>query len=339
MKKYFKENIFYQGDGKVILPLFLVYIIAFIVNYLKVNEYFRYTIVNRLYRDYIVLNIVDGLDVFCLALYLGVIYIITSGLFKRKKWTTFLSMPYSKLDIRKREFFILFISFIIYISIFLLMVLKGCIQYYEILSYLDKFYRIIIIETLRLVSVGLLILAIICIVDTIFSNIYYIVGGVLISLIYFIFFISNFEYILREQIVYKLNFIDLLNIIYDYILGSMREFRLYEVLIIATVFLFISIVLIYISKRLTNKMMVENMNEGILFSFPKKISNFVLLTLPGLIIALFSSEFIYEYNDYNYNYYMLCMIRLIIVVVISFVVKYIIKNIKKESENKNKIYY
>lgn len=81
------------------------------------------------------------------------------------------------------------------------------------------------------------------------------------------------------------------------------------------------------------------MNEGILFSFPKKISNFVLLTLPGLIIALFSSEFIYEYNDYNYNYYMLCMIRLIIVIVISFVAKYIIKNIKKESENKNKIYY
>ena len=339
MKKYFKENIFYQGDSKIVLPLFLVYIIAFIVNYLNINEYFRYNITNKLYRDYMVLNIVDGLDVFCLALYLGVIYIITSGLFKRKKWTTFLSMPYSKLDIRKREFFILFISFIIYIAIFLLMILKGCIQYYEILSYLDKFYRIIIIETLRLVSVGLLILSIICIVDTIFSNIYYIVGGVLTSFIYFIFFISNFEYILTEKIIYKLNFIDLLNIIYDYILGGMREFRLYEVLIISTVFLFISILLIYISKRLTNKMMVENMNEGILFSFPKKIANFLLLTLPGLIIALFSAEFIYEYNDYNYNYYVLCMIRLIIVVVISFVVKYIIKNIKKENENKNKIYY
>ena len=81
------------------------------------------------------------------------------------------------------------------------------------------------------------------------------------------------------------------------------------------------------------------MNEGILFSFPRKIAKFLLLTLPGLIIALFSSEIIYEYNDYNYNYYILCMIRLIIVVVISFVVKYIIRSIKKESDNKNKIYY
>ena len=339
MKKYFKENIFYQGDSKIVLPLILIYIIAFIVNYLKINEYFKFNIVNRLYKDFIILNIVSAFDIFFFTLYLGIIYIITSGLFKRKKWTTFLSMPYSKLDIRKREFFILFISFIIYISIFLLMILKGCIQFYEVISYLDKFYRIIIIEAVRLVSIGLLILSLICIVDTIFSSIYYIIGGCLAILIYSIFFILNFEYILRAEVIYKLNLINLLNIIYDYTLGGFREFRLYEVFIIASIFLIISIVLIYISKRLTNKMMVENMNEGILFSFPKKIAKFILLTLPGLIIALFLSEFIYTYNDYNYNYYILILVRLIIIVISSFIIKYVIKNIKKESENKSKIYY
>lgn len=339
MKKYFKENIFYQGDSKIILPLILIYIIGFIVNYIKINEYFKYEVINRLYKDFPIYNIVSGFDIFFLTLYLGIIYIITSGLFKRKKWTTFLAMPYSKLDIRKREFFILFISFLVYVGIFLLIMLKGCIQYYEVVLYLDKFYRIIIIETIRLVSVGFLILSIICIVDTIFSNIYYIIGGILASSIYFIFFIANFEYILREEIIYKFNFIDLLNIIYDYTLGGLREFRLYQVSIIAVIMIIISIIFIYISKKLTDKMMVENMNEGIIFNFPKKIAKFIILTLPGLIVALFLSEFIYEYNDYNYNYYKLSILRLIIIIIIAFIVWFIIEKTKKERKKKKEIYY
>lgn len=340
MKKYFKNNIFYQGDAKIILPLFLVYIITFMVEYIKINEYFKYNIGRRLYNNVNIFNIVGVFDILFLTLYLGIIYIISSGLFKRKKWTTFLSMPYSKLDIRKREFFIIFISLFVYIGIFLLLILKGYIQYYEVIIYLDKFYRIIIIETIRLTSIAFLILGIICIVDTIFSNIYYIVGSILTVIIYFMFFIFNFQDLLREEIIYKnFNIIDLLNIIYDYILGGFREFRLYQVTIIATIFIVISIILIYISKELTDKMLVENMNEGIIFSFPKKVARFIMITLPGLIVSLFMAELIDSYYDYTLSYNRLLLIKIIVIISSTLITKYFISAFRKEFKKKKEIYY
>lgn len=340
MKKYFKNNIFYQGDAKIILPLFLVYIITFMVEYIKINEYFKYNIGRRLYNNVNIFNIVGVFDILFLTLYLGIIYIISSGLFKRKKWTTFLSMPYSKLDIRKREFFIIFISLFVYIGIFLLLILKGYIQYYEVIIYLDKFYRIIIIETIRLTSIAFLILGIICIVDTIFSNIYYIVGSILTVIIYFMFFIFNFQDLLREEIIYKnFNIIDLLNIIYDYILGGFREFRLYQVTIIATIFIVISIILIYISKELTDKMLVENMNEGIIFNFPKKVARFIMITLPGLIVSLFMAELIDSYYDYTLSYNRLLLIKIIVIISSTLITKYFISAFRKEFKKKKEIYY
>ena len=340
MKKYFKNNIFYQGDAKIILPLFLVYIITFMVEYIKINEYFKYDIGRRLYNNVNIFNIVGVFDILFLTLYLGIIYIISSGLFKRKKWTTFLSMPYSKLDIRKREFFIIFISLFVYIGIFLLLILKGYIQYYEVIIYLDKFYRIIIIETIRLTSIAFLILGIICIVDTIFSNIYYIVGSILTVIIYFMFFIFNFQDLLREEIIYKnFNIIDLLNIIYDYILGGFREFRLYQVTIIATIFIVISIILIYISKELTDKMLVENMNEGIIFNFPKKVARFIMITLPGLIVSLFMAELIDSYYDYTLSYNRLLLIKIIVIISSTLITKYFISAFRKEFKKKKEIYY
>lgn len=331
MKKYFNKAIFYQGDGSILIPLLVTYVSAFIINLLSTSSYFSWSIRVCLYNQGDKENILTIPHIFLFGLYMVVVYVITVGVFKRKKWSTLLAGPFSRLDIRKREFLIISMSSLVYIIAFLYAILRGWSSEREILSYIGGFYELVLLDTLKLTCIAVLIIGVLAILDSIFSNIYYLFGTIVFSFIYLAFLYTNFGQALsyyQDSYIYGL----------DYIINGTMEYIGYrnvgnpmtnfQVIIISMILLVVGIVLIFISKKLTNKMLLEDMNEGIIFNLPKKIARFMIITFPGMILALLVSEMINSmYFMYSLGIYKLSIIRLGIIIVVSIICDFILKKI------------
>ena len=107
----------------------MVYITSFILALIASNNFFMYELKGYLYNQIDMRFIFSYEGVLLLIIYIGVIYIITVGVFKRKKWSTFLAGPFSRIDIRKRELIIIGLSVFIYVGVYLSVVIKNYIQY------------------------------------------------------------------------------------------------------------------------------------------------------------------------------------------------------------------
>lgn len=332
MKKYFNKAIFYQGDGSILIPLLVTYISAFIINLLVTSNYFSWYIRSLLYNNGNKENILTLPHIFIFGLYMIVVYVITVGVFKRKKWSTLLTGPFSRMDIRKREFLIISMSSVVYIIAFLYSILRGWATEREILSYIGGFYELVLLDTLKLICIAVLIIGVLAILDSIFSNIYYLLGTIVFSFIYLVFLYANFGQALsyyQDSYIYGLDYI--INGTKEYIIGYMNvdnPMTNFQVILISMMLLVVGIVLIFISKKLTNKMLVEDMNEGIIFNLPKKIARFMINTFLGMILALLVSGMIYSmYFMYSLGIYKLSIIRLGIMIVVSIISHFILKKI------------
>ena len=339
MKKYLNSNLFYQGDANIFLPLCVVYIAGFILNLIIINEYFSWKIKMYLYNHLNYSFIFSYESVILLIIYIGIIYMITVGIFKRKKWSTFLSGPFSRIDIRARELIIVILSVIIYIVMFLSIVLKNYIQYYNILIYINDFHKILILDILRIISISTLTIGILSIMDTIFANLYYLIGAIIFSFIYIIFLLVNFNSVLSyyaNDKVYGLNYIynGLMEYL-DVIIGN--PISALQIISISSILIIMGIILIFTSKILTNKMLVENMNEGIIFEFPKKVASFMIVTFVGVASAPYISSIIDDiYFRYSLGEYELVAIRAVIIVVLSIITYFVLRNFKKVKKD---VYY
>lgn len=340
MKKYLNKSLFYQGDANIFLPLCIVYVGIFIFTLIDVNNYFIYDIKGYLYNQNYEKNIVYFENILILISYIIIIYIITVGIFKRKKWSTFLAGPFSRIDIRTRELIIILISVIIYIFIFLAVVFKNYIQHYEIIRYINDFYKVIIYDVLRIASISMITIGVLAVLDSIFANLYYLIGAGIFSFIYLLLFINNYSYIFSQYIYgrdYGSSYI--YNGLSEYITGYNRgnEMTFLQVICTSMIFIIIGLILLYISKILTNKMLVENMNEGIIFNLPKKFGYFMIVTFIGLLITPFLSGIISEvyYRPYIEEYKAI-LLRSVLIAIISIIAHLTLKNLKK---TKKDIYY
>lgn len=333
MKKYLSKGLFYQGDAKIITPLLITYIGVFVLNKNVFGGYFDWTIRSNLYNQNTNKYVFTDSGVLVLGLYLVIIYIIAVGIFKRKKWTTLLSGPFSRIDIRKREFVIISMSLVIYIITYLIVIAQGVASNIEIIRYMGNFHEIILIDLIRIISISTIVIGGMALLDSIFSNIYYLVGSCVFIIIYAILLLGNFSssfymYIYDENRGVRY----LENGLSEYIQGIQigDEMSNLQIAVISAIFIITGIVLIIISKKLTNKMLVENMNEGILFTFPKKVAKFMIITFCGITIAPFLSNLINE----TYFYYTLVekdliLIRLAIIIVTSIISWIIFRRVKK----------
>lgn len=340
MKKYLNKSLFYQGDANIFIPLCIVYIAAFILTLISVNNFFTYDIRQYLYNPINIRYVfsIDGIII--LGAYISIIYIITVGIFKRKKWSTFLSGPFSRMDIRIRELIIIVMSVFIYIIIFLAIIFKNYIQYYDTLKYINDFNIIILFDILRIISISTLIIGILSILDTVFANLYYLICAGIFSFLYLVFLMVNYNPILSYYIngqVYGLRYIynGLMEYIGAYTIGNVISS--FQIICISSFLIIIGLVLIFISKLLTNRMLVENMNEGIIFDFPKKLSCFIIITFVGIASAPFISSVLDEiYFRYSLGEYELVLLRTAIIVVVSIIAYFVFRNFKKEKKD---VYY
>lgn len=340
MKKYLNNNLFYQGDANIFLPLCMVYITSFILTLIASNNFFMYELKGYLYNQIDMRFIFSYEGVLLLIIYIGVIYIITVGVFKRKKWSTFLAGPFSRIDIRKRELIIIGLSVFVYVGVYLSVVIKNYIQYYDILIYINDFYKIVILDVIRIIAISTITIGVLSILDSIFSNLYYLIIAAVISIIYLIFLLVDFSSIFSY---YSYGEVRGLRYVYNGLIEFISGVSIgdsitaLQIISMSTAFILIGIVLLYISKILTSKMLVENMNEGIILNFPKKIANFMIVTLPGVVAASFISSVVDEiYFKNTLGVYEVAFIRLLIIIVVSIVAYYIFKNFKKVKKD---VYY
>ena len=115
MKRYLNKSLFYQGDSKIYLPLILVYLINYLVVSVIIGNYFEVELIEKLYyipeHYYSDFNLIYGIENWIMMIvYYAICYLIIVGIFKRKKWSTLLAGPFSRLDIRKREVILMIIN-------------------------------------------------------------------------------------------------------------------------------------------------------------------------------------------------------------------------------------
>lgn len=339
MKKYLSEDLFYQGDAKIILPLTIAYIGAFLFNKVIISDFFTWTIRQKLYNNNMDQLIYPFVGIVTLILYLIVIYTISVGIFKRKKWSTLLAGPFSRMDIRKRELVIVVMSALVYILIYLVIVGQGVIENKEIISYIGNFKEVIIVDLIRIISISIITIGGLALLDSIFSNIYYLIGSMIFIGVYMISLLMNFELGLYTYI----DSTDAKGIRYvyngltEYLEGVAIGNKMsgLQITCISLSFIITGIILILIAKKLTNKMLVEYMNEGIMFNFPKKVVQFILATFLGVLFAPILSNLINEF----YFYYTLGDLEIIFIrigiIVISSILSYflLIKFKKRKKHN------
>ncbi|EEH96875.2 MULTISPECIES: hypothetical protein [Clostridium] len=341
MKKYLNKSLFYQGDAKIILPLSIAYIGVILFSKISLSNYFDWQIKQRLYGYYQDSFVLSFDSIVILLLYLIIVYIISVGIFKRKKWSTLLAGPFSRMDIRTREFIIVVMSAIFYLLCYLVIVGQETVQNIEIISYIGNFKEIVIIDVIRIISISTITIGGLALLDSIFSNMYYLFGSLIFIIIYMISLLINFEV---SRYIYLYNGDRGLRYLYNGIMEYLggysigNEISNLQIACISVFFIITGIVLIVIAKKLTNKMLVEYMNEGIIFEFPRRIAKFMLITFPGIILAPILSSLIDEfYFNYTLSDSYLIFIRLVIVIIITFFSNLALK--KFQNLKKDKYYF
>lgn len=338
MKKYLNKSLFYQGDAKIILPLAIAYIGVILFSKISLSQYFDWQIKQRLYGYYQDSFIFSFDGVVILLLYLIIVYIISVGIFKRKKWSTLLAGPFSRMDIRTREFIIVIMSAIFYLLCYLVIVGQETVQNIEIISYMGNFRKIVIIDVIRIISISTITIGGLALLDSIFSNMYYLFGSLIFIIIYMISLLINFEvsryiYLYNGDRGIRYLYNGIMEYLWGYSIGN--EISNLQIACISVFFIITGIVLIVIAKKLTNKMLVEYMNEGIIFEFPRRIAKFMLITFPGIILAPILSSLIDEfYFNYTLSNLYLIFIRLVIVIIITFFSNLALKKFQKLKKDK-----
>lgn len=344
MKKYLNKSLFYQGDSKIVLPLLLLYLVSIIVINSRIKSYFENDLLRSLYKisygnDYLINNFIG---ILYLIIYLCIAYIISVGVFKRKKWTTLLSGPFSRIDIRKREFYIISISALVYLIVFIGILIQKTYIYYEVVRCVDSFTVKVLLDILRIISISTIVIGGLALLDSFFSNLYYMVASIIFIFIYIIGVLINYSQYIDYYIESSFNRISGTRIIISYLEGYYYNFEDYIGIIIGVsiFFIILGLICLFIGKKLTNKMLVENMNEGIIFNFPKKILGFMIVTFPGIIlsqyiVALINEKYFY-YNLGENNRWKFLIITIVGLTVISFIS---LKVIKIRLKNKKDRYY
>lgn len=341
MKRYLNKSLFYQGDSKIYLPLILVYLINYLVVSASIENYFDLELIEKLYyipeHYYSDFNLIYRIDDWIIMIiYYTVCYLIIVGFFKRKKWSTLLAGPFSRLDIRKRELILMVISFLVYLLTFVIIIAQNIYLNFELINYVNDFYKIILFDILRIMSISLIGISIVSILDSFFSNAYYFIASMILLILYVILLVSNFHNIIYNFIYSNKYFLKIIDLIRGYLVGGFLEIKNgYSVIFYTSlVLIFLSIAFIHVAKNLTKNMLVENMNEGIIFELPKKIMKFIISTFLGIVFSPIITNYLNEmYFNYSLMAKDLIMLNIIVIIIISLISFYIIRRIENNKKD------
>ncbi|MBB6623865.1 hypothetical protein [Clostridium gasigenes] len=339
MKKYLNKNIFFQGDAKIfsVLMSLLLLVGVFLditMNNSNYNDY-RFMLYN--YSDQ-VKNPLGIVGMFILVVFLVICFVLICGMFKRKKWATLLSGPFSRIDIRKRELTLMIGCIMGFILLFLLVCERNYIANDVLNSYIKGFWILVVIDIIRIVVVSAALTSILFFIDSLTSNMYVTLGSMFAIGAYCIVVIitigSSFLWA-YNSIVRKIW--EYITIMIDSILFG-AEINIHKYLFFTGLILLIIITIVctIITKKLTEKIKVENMGDALIFRSIRKIAPILLSTLIGMIVGtiIFKGLLVDNRLEVVLNTVTYPLISIGIITIISILIYIIIKSISTVLKNK-----
>ncbi|MBU3103028.1 hypothetical protein [Clostridium gasigenes] len=339
MKKYLNKNIFFQGDAKIfsVLMSLLLLVGVFLditMNNSNYNDY-RFMLYN--YSDQVE-NPLGIVGMFILVVFLVICFVLICGMFKRKKWATLLSGPFSKIDIRKRELTLMIGCIMGFVLLFLLVCERNYIANDVLNSYIKGFWILVVIDIIRIVVVSAALTSILFFIDSLTSNMYVTLGSMFAIGAYCIVVIitigSSFLWA-YNSIVRKVW--EYITIMIDSILfGAKINIHKYIFFTGLILLIIITIVCTIITKKLTKKIKVENMGDALIFRSIRKIAPILLSTLIGMIVGtiIFKGLLVDNRLEVVLNTVTYPLMSIGIITIISILIYIIIKSISTVLKNK-----
>lgn len=170
MKKYLNKGLIYQwfNSTKMIILLGLIAWgftsnilveqnirrVSYEISISFLNGYSTYTIFS-----YVILGIIFAM-----------IHFMAQGINKRNNNMFLTSSPYTKKQIKYNELICLFINLLIFTAVFVYINIMAYLRHYDLMSIIDGYFTVLIIETLKIILFGAIGIYILLIVDSMFSN-------------------------------------------------------------------------------------------------------------------------------------------------------------------------
>jgi len=297
MKKYLNKNIFFQGDARIFALLLSLLVATYMILELsiKTSLYSNYEFI--LYNYYGTRNIQTPLGVigiFILLIFLVISFISICGIFKRKKWATLLSGPFSRMDIRKRELVLMMGCVIGFILIFLLACIRYSIANDILVSYMKGFWWLVSIDVIRIIFISLCAISILFFIDSLTSNMYITLGSIFAIGVYVFAFLVTIRNSFSWSYNGILNKIEIFirEMLYAILLGEELHIYTYKFLIGLLILILVTIICTIITKKLTLKIKIENMSEAFIFNIIRNIVPILLSTLIGMIVGFIIFEWL-----------------------------------------------
>ena len=320
MKKYLNKSIFYQGDINLFIMFAGICTIWTFFSMMMHNEWGRFAQKSILYGyDYIETAFsLPYMIIF--ALLLTIAFLITVGN-KRKKWRQQLADKFSRKDIRNREMILIYGLLLVFIFISIITAIIFLIQNYSWLKYTNIFTLIFISDLVKMLVLGFLGISILFLVDSFVINNMACVGLIVFLGTYFFSMSLYLLYIISQYIyVYRTALIDQ---VIRIVIGDMTERNYFSrFYIIMFVFLIIGIGIFILTRKLIDKIRLENMNGFFVIQFNKSVVIFMFSTF----MALLSTMFIMILFDSVLILYHSSTVNFIIFIILSIVIYYILKN-------------
>ncbi|MBU3106661.1 hypothetical protein [Clostridium gasigenes] len=339
MKKYLNKNIFFQGDAKIFSVLMSLLLLVGVFLDITMNNfnYNDYRFMLYSYSDQ-VKNPLGIVGMFILVAFLVICFVLICGMFKRKKWATLLSGPFSRIDIRKRELTLMIGCIIGFILLFLLVCERNYIANDVLNSYIKGFWILVVIDIIRIVVVSAAVTSILFFVDSLTSNMYVTLGSMFAIGAYCIVVIitigSSFLWAYNSIVRKIWKYITIM--IESILFGTEINIHKYIFFTGLVILIIITIVCTIITKKLTKKIKVENMGDALIFRSIRKIAPILLSTLIGMIVGtiIFKGLLVDNRLEVVLNTVTYPLMSIGIITIISIIIYIIIKSISTVLKNK-----
>ena len=170
MKKYFNKGLIYQwfNSSKMIILLGIIawglVINAITENNLEdlrhiISSSFENSCETYILPNYTILGIIFAL-----------IHFMSQGVNRRNNSMFLTSAPYTKKQIKYNEFICLMINLALFIGVFVYIIIMAYIRYYDFLSIVDGYFKVLGLEILKMILFGTVGILILLIIDSMFSN-------------------------------------------------------------------------------------------------------------------------------------------------------------------------
>lgn len=335
MKISIKKSLIYQWFYTTKWAVFLALIVwalysKFVIIEEKISS-LKYN-VGSLTSDKI--NHISLTDLVFFLMILVFVYILSNGLNKRSKIMLINSGPYNRNDIFLNNLICNLSVLLLLIVVYVYIYICSGIRCRELLLYCSNYYFMLLLDIIKLFSMGILVISYTLLVDILFSNsivtIIAVIGLPICSLISLfmnmdLFYLHN-EFSLQNRFIDKFTGYLRFYVNDEYIKPNYRAFYIISIFIII-----ITCIILYLVKKLNNMVHIERVSNFFVFDFAQYISVFIVSMAVSSVCIIIGGNLLDIYPNFNSNsnLFILLFSEVVLIVILNIIFNKVISKFIK----------